>query len=140
MKILTLAALLAALTMPIAVSAQVAQPPVPAQAYPTRTQTTQATHEYHRWTKRLAGINLNAQQQQQVQHLLDQFASTHPAGSPRDSAGARALRQQILSVLTPQQQQQYEQEMQAIKARHQQQHMQQMQPQGAPVQPAPPVR
>lgn len=109
--------------MPIAVSAQVTQPPVQGQK-----QTNQAAHEYHRWTKRLAGINLSAQQQQQVQHLLDAFASRHPAGSPHDSEGARALHEQIFSLLTPQQQSQYQQEMQARRAQEGQRRQQQAPP------------
>jgi opacity protein-like surface antigen len=129
MKIALVAAMLAALSMPIAVSAQVTQPPVQGQQ-----QTSQAAHEYHRWTKRLAGINLSSQQQQQVQHLLDDFAARHPAGSPRDSEGARVLHEQILGVLTPQQQAQYQQEIQARRAQEQQRRPQQQ------VQPAPPLR
>lgn len=129
MKIAFVAALLAALTMPIAVSAQATQPPAAGQ-----TQTHQATYEYHRWTKRLANINLSSSQQQQVQHLLDQFASSHPEGSPRDPAGARALHEQILNVLTPQQQTQYQQEMQADWAKRHQQRTQQQQQQQQPEQ------
>ncbi len=134
MKIASIAALLAALTMPVAVSAQVTQ--APAQ---TQRQTSQAAHEYHRWTKRLSGINLSAQQQQQVQHLLDQFAASHPAGSPRDHAGSRALHEQILSILTPAQQQQLTQQMQALKAQHEQRRGQEAGPQG-PQAPPPPLR
>lgn len=130
MKIASIAALLAALTMPVAVSAQVTQPPVQSQG-----QTNQAAHEYHRWTKWLSGINLSAQQQQQVQHLLDQFNSTHPAGSPKDRAGARALHEQIMGVLTPAQQAQFQQAMQARRAQHGQREQEQ-QPPGE--QPAPP--
>ena len=133
MKIASIAALLAALTMPVAVSAQVTQ--APAQ---TQRQTNQAAHEYHRWTKRLAGINLSAQQQQQVQHFLDQFAAAHPAGSPRDPAGSKALHEQIFGVLTPAQQSQFQQQMQALKAQHQQRGAQgEQQP---PQPPPPPVR
>ncbi|MBV8155423.1 MAG: hypothetical protein JOY98_13440 [Candidatus Eremiobacteraeota bacterium] len=135
MKIVSLAALLAALTMPIAVSAQATQP-APAQ---TQAQTQQASYEYHRWTKRLANISLSNEQQQQVQHLLDQFAASHPAGSPRDREGARALHQQILNVLTPQQQAQYQQEMHAEWAqRHQAQQQRLEQQQQQPAQQAPP--
>jgi hypothetical protein len=117
MKIASIAALLAALTVPVAVSAQETQAPAQAQAQGQR-QTNQAAHEYHRWTKRLAGINLSAQQQQQVQHFLDQFAAAHPAGSPRDPAGSKALHEQIFGVLTPAQQSQFQQQMQALKAQH----------------------
>ena len=128
MKIASIAALLAALTVPVAVSAQVTQAPVQSQQ-----QTNQAAREYHRWTKRLAGINLSSQQQQQVQHLLDQFAAAHPAGSPRDRQGARALHEQIRGILTPAQQQQFQQQMQAHKAQEQQRHAEQgSQPQPPP--------
>jgi hypothetical protein len=129
MKIASIAALLAALTMPVAVSAQVTQAPAQTQG-----QTNQAAREYHRWTKRLAGINLSAQQQQQVQHLLDQFASAHPAGSPRDREGSKALHEQILGILTPAQQAQFQQQMQALKAQHEQR------PQGEQQPPPPPTR
>lgn len=145
MKIASLAVLLTALSLPIAVSAQVIQQaPVQAQAG----QQGQAAAQYRRWTQRLSGINLSAQQQQQVQRLLDQFAAQHPPGSPRDKAGTHALRDQILAVLNPQQQMQLHQNMQALKAQHMQRRMQeqgQMQPQPQvqpqpPVQPAPPIR
>jgi len=86
MKFASLAVLLVALALPVAVSAQVVQQqPVQAQG-----QRGPATAQYQRWTKRLAGINLSSQQQQQVQSLLDQFAAQHPAGSPRDKAGDRS--------------------------------------------------
>ncbi len=146
MKTVSLAVLLAALTWPIAVSAQVQPPPAQSQMQPG--QGGQAAHEYRRWTKRLAGLNLSTQQQQHVQGLLDQFAAQHPAGSARDEAGAHALRDQILGLLNPQQQTQLRQMMQQSKAQHEQRHMQgqpmaqpqQMQPmQPQQVQPAPPL-
>jgi hypothetical protein len=145
MKIVSLAVLLAALTLPAAVSAQVVQQP----SAQTPAAQGQAAHEYRRWTKRLTGINLSAQQQQQVQSLLDQFASQHPAGSPRDEAGSHALRDRIFAVLNPQQQAQLQQTMQAMKAQQAQRRMQgqpggqpqqmpPMQPQQGP--PPPPAR
>lgn len=137
MKIASTAALLAAILVPAAVCAQEVQP---APTAPVQRQTHQATYQYHRWTKRLANINLSAQQQQQVQHYLDQFAASHPAGSPRDKAGAKALERQILGVLTPTQQAQYQQEMQTIWAQHHQEHLEQQQPGQAPQQPAPPPK
>src|SRR5580700_1019144 len=110
MKFASLAVLLVALALPVAVSAQVVQQqPVQAQG-----QRGPATAQYQRWTKRLAGINLSSQQQQQVQSLLDQFAAQHPAGSPRDKAGSHALGQQIFGVLNPQQQAQLHQNIQAL--------------------------
>lgn len=134
MKIASLAVFLAALSLPIAVSAQVTQQP-PAQSQTG--QHDQAATQYHRWTKRLAGINLSSGQQQQVQHLLDQFATAHPPGSPRDQAGTHALRDQIFAVLNPSQQAQLRQNIKALKSQHGQRRMQE-QPQPAPMQPAPP--
>jgi hypothetical protein len=132
MKTLSLAVLLAALTLPIAVSAQVSQqPPVQSQMQPG--QAGQAAHEYRRWTKRLAGLSLSPQQQQHVQGLLDQFAAQHPAGSARDESGAHALRDQITGLLNPQQQTQLRQTIQQEKAQHMQRHMQ-GQPMGQPQQ------
>jgi hypothetical protein len=145
MKIAPLAALIAALALPIGVSAQVVQQP-PVQ---TQRQYNQAAVQYKHWTKRLAGINLSTQQQQQVQHLLDQFAAQHPAGSPRDKSGIHVLRDQIFAVLNPQQQAQLHQQMEALKAQQMQRRMQEQgqgQPQQQPpvqpqqVQPAPPLR
>ncbi len=137
MKIVSLAVLLAALTLPAAVSAQVAQQPSTQAPAPQG----QAAHEYRRWTKRLTGINLSTQQQQQVQGLLDQFASQHPAGSPRDEAGSHALRDRIFAVLNPQQQAQLQQTIQAMKAQQGQRRMQ-GQPMGQPqpVQQMPPMQ
>jgi hypothetical protein len=131
MKIAFLAVLFAALSLPIAVSAQVTQQP-PAQMQPA--QQNQAATQYHRWTKRLAGINLSTQQQQQIQHLLDQFAAQHPAGSPRDKAGVHALHDQIFTVLNPQQQAQLRQNIQTLEAQKMQRRMQGQQQ----AQPAPP--
>ncbi|MGA8533256.1 MAG: hypothetical protein WB615_04020 [Candidatus Tumulicola sp.] len=150
MKIASLAVLLAALLLPGAVSAQeVQQQPPPPQTQGQRGD--QSASIYRRWTKQLNGINLSTQQQQQVQRLLDQFAAQHPAGSPRDHAGVRALGEQIFGVLNPQQQAQLHQNIEALKARRRQHHMQeqgqpQPQMQGQPpmqpqqVQPQPPGR
>ncbi|MBV8118090.1 MAG: hypothetical protein JOZ01_08930 [Candidatus Eremiobacteraeota bacterium] len=131
-----MAVLFAALSLPTAVSAQVTQQP---QAQMQQAPHNQAAAQYKRWTKRLNGINLSSQQQQQIQHLLDQFAAAHPAGSPRDKAGVHALRDQIFGVLNSQQQTQLRQNIQAMEARERERRMQ-MQPQQQPVQPAPPSR
>jgi len=108
-KLLTIGALAAALAMPLAASAQQSQPP-PQQQAQGRATPTEAKIQ-HRWMKRLGGLNLSADQQQHIQSLIGQFAQAHPAGSPRDPNAARALRQQIMGVLTPDQQGQYRQEL-----------------------------
>ncbi len=106
-KLLTLGALAAALALPLAASAQQSQPP-PTQQAQGRTTPSEAKVQ-HRWMKRLGGLNLSADQQQHIQSLIGQFSQAHPEGSPRDPNAARALREQILSVLTPDQQSQYRQ-------------------------------
>lgn len=157
MKALTLAALFAAITLPLAASAQQAQPypPQPAQQpYPGQ-QTTQPypgqqTQPYpgrqggnpgkrtsKHWMRLLSGLNLSSDQQQQIQNVLGQFAQAHPAGSARDLQGMQNLRQQIFGILTADQQTQLRTEMQQAQAR-QQQMRQQMQSQGQPQQGQPP--
>jgi hypothetical protein len=147
MKIASLAALVAALALPIGASAQVVQQPGPVQGQQQRSP---GARQYQRWMKRLSGLNLSQQQQQQVQGALSQFASQHPAGSPKDPQASHALRDQIYSILTPDQQNQLRTEMramhqqrraaQAAQGQYQGQPNQQGQPpyQGQPYQQAPP--
>jgi len=59
-----------------------------------------------RMIPRFAALNLNAQQQTQIQSLIDQFHQAHPKGSQRDPQAMQTLRTQINAVLTPAQQQQ----------------------------------
>lgn len=107
------AALLAALCLPISVSAQVYQQPVPqAQGQ----HGSPGEHASKRWMKRLSAVGLSGQQQQQVQNLLGQYAQQHPAGSPRDPQAAHALRDQIYGILSPAQQTQLRAAMQAQRA------------------------
>ncbi len=132
MNIAPLAALLAALSLPMAASAQVVQQP-PLQA---QTQHNTGASQYKHWMKRLAPLNLSSQQQQQAQSMLGQFAQQHPAGSPRDPQGTHALRAQIFAILSPAQQvqlqaemkAQHEREMQHRAMRQQQMQQQQIQP------------
>jgi hypothetical protein len=65
--------------------------------------------------RRLSGINLSQQQQQAVQSALSTYAAQHPAGSPKDPQATHALRSQIESILTPDQQSQLRAQMQAMK-------------------------
>jgi Spy/CpxP family protein refolding chaperone len=131
MKIATLAALLAALALPIGASAQVAPQPATGQGQ----QRSPGQRQYQRWMRRLSGINLSQQQQQAVQSALSAYAAQHPAGSPKDPQATHALRSQIYSILTPDQQTQLHAQMQAMK---QQQHAMQGQAQGQPPQGQPP--
>jgi Spy/CpxP family protein refolding chaperone len=129
MKLFALAALAAALSLPIAVSAQ-QEPPTAVQQAPAGTQ--QATPKvYRHWSRLLNGVNLSNQQHQQIQSLLDQYAQAHPAGSPHVRGAGRQLRDQIFGILTQPQQAQVQQNMQQMRAQHQQRR-QQMQQQNPP--------
>jgi Spy/CpxP family protein refolding chaperone len=128
--------LTALLGMPLAASAQ--QSPYP-NTYPATQQGMPGNgmpKVYRKWSRLLGNLNLSSQQHQQIQGLLDQYASAHPAGSQRDPQAARQLREQIFAVLTPDQQNQLRQQMEAMKAQRLQRRLQHLQQQGAPGQPA----
>jgi Spy/CpxP family protein refolding chaperone len=132
--------LMAVLAMPVGAYAQQSQPPPPpAQAQGPVTPSESAIA--HRWMKRLGSLNLSNQQQQQIQSMIDQYSQAHPAGSPRDRQATRALRRQILGVLTSDQQNEFRQQMQARRAAIQQRRQQMQQSAGQqapPDQQAPP--
>jgi Spy/CpxP family protein refolding chaperone len=120
--------LAAVLALPLAVSAQQAQPPPPAQAQGPVTPNESVMQ--HRWAKRLGGVNLSSQQQQQIQSIVHQYSQAHPAGSPRDPQGARDMRRQIMGVLSPDQQNQFRQQMQERRAQMRQRREQMQQSDG----------
>lgn len=64
-----------------------------------------------RMMRRFDALNLSADQKARIQTIMQQFRQAHPPGSPRDPQAMASLRDQIKAVLTPQQQQQLEQEM-----------------------------
>jgi hypothetical protein len=57
----------------------------------------------NRMMRRLAPANLAPQQQSQISAMVQQFAQTHPAGSPVDRQGMMQLRRAVQSLLAPQQ-------------------------------------
>lgn len=61
--------------------------------------------------RRFDALNLSADQKARIQTIMQQFRQAHPPGSPRDPQAMASLRDQIKAVLTPQQQQQLEQQM-----------------------------
>jgi hypothetical protein len=146
MNLLAAAALAAALATPLGASAQ-QQPPqqyqTPAHAGQTTTPS-QAQIQRH-WAKRFGNLNLSSDQQQHIQSLINQYAQSHPAGSPRDPGASRDLRHQIMGVLSDDQRNQYHQQMQARRAQMRGQGDQMQQgpgpqggPQGAPPEQGPP--
>lgn len=60
----------------------------------------------------LRDLNLSAQQQSQIQQLIQQFRQAHPRGSKPDKQARKDLRDKIMAVLTPAQQAQLKAEMQ----------------------------
>ena len=87
----------AALALPVAVVAQTAPaaPPAGAQA---------GEHHGPGMMRMMRSLNLTAQQQQQMQSLMQQYRSAHPEGSPPDPAARKQLHEQMMAILTPQQQ------------------------------------
>jgi Spy/CpxP family protein refolding chaperone len=128
--------LAAVLALPLAVSAQQTQPPPPAQAQGPVTPNESVLQ--HRWARNLGGINLSSQQQQQIQSIVHQYSQAHPAGSPRDPQSARDMRRQIMGVLSPDQQNQFHQQMQERRQQMRQRREQQGGQQGPPAGQQPP--
>jgi Spy/CpxP family protein refolding chaperone len=64
----------------------------------------------------MANLNLSDQQRSQIRQLMMQFRQSHPRGSAPDMPAREQLHQQILSVLTPEQRTQLEQERQQWQA------------------------
>jgi len=116
-NLLSAAAFVVALAMPLGASAQQNQTPGGRGQHATTTPS-QAKIS-HRWQKRLGSLNLSGDQQQRVQSLIDRYSQDHPEGSPRDPNASRELRKQIMGVLNSDQQNQYHQEM---RQRHAQGH------------------
>jgi hypothetical protein len=131
-NLLAAGAFAAALAMPLGAPAQQAYPQG-AHAHRQRTTPSEAKMQ-RRWAKRTRDLNLSSDQQQRMQSLIDQYAQTHPAGSPRDVAGSRQLHQQLLGLMTSDQQNQFRQEGQARRAamRQRRAQMQQQGPNGQP--------
>ncbi len=85
-SLVLIGALAASLGAPSAALAQQTPPP--------------AMHAGHHMD-RFATLGLTPQQRAQIKTLRRQYWKAHPKGSPRDPAGVRALRKQVLGVLTP---------------------------------------
>lgn len=76
----------------------------------------------HGMIRLLFGLDgITPQQHDQLQALVAQFQQSHPAGSPRDPAAMRTLRQQVMQILTPAQQTQLQTEIQQMRAQREQQ-------------------
>ncbi|HLI96584.1 MAG TPA: hypothetical protein VKT72_10930 [Candidatus Baltobacteraceae bacterium] len=63
----------------------------------------------------MRGIKLTPQQRSEIRTIREQFRAAHPCGSHPSAQARAALHQQILGVLTPAQQAQYQANLSAEK-------------------------
>jgi Spy/CpxP family protein refolding chaperone len=78
--------------------AQTAQSPAQQNAIPARYRGL--------WMRAVHQLDLTSTQQQQIEAAIDKFRQAHPPGSAPDPSARRALREQVMQVLTPAQRQQ----------------------------------
>lgn len=63
-------------------------------------------HRHHGMMAALRQLNLSQNQQTQIKTLITNFHQAHPKGSPPDRQAMQQLHQQVMAVLTPDQQKQ----------------------------------
>jgi Spy/CpxP family protein refolding chaperone len=126
MKFLVPALLLSLVALPAGVYAQQSEQPAQTQPQPSASGRPNM-HVYRRWSQLLSGVNLTDQQHDRIQSLLDQYSDAHPPGAPFDRQATRALRDQIFSVLTPDQQTQVRQQARTLSAQAKQRRLQEQQ-------------
>jgi Spy/CpxP family protein refolding chaperone len=76
---------------------------VPAVAQPG-TMHSWGSRAHFEFERMMSGLNLSDRQRAQIHQLVQQYRQAHPRGSVPDLKARRELHQQILAVLTPQQQ------------------------------------
>ena len=108
--ILLSGALAVAMSLPIVGCAQQTSAQSPATSHVSG-------HNHHRGMMRMfRGINLSDQQKTQIQQIMQQYRQAHPEGSQPDPDARKAMRQQLMSVLTPDQQAQVKANLQKMRA------------------------
>jgi hypothetical protein len=112
-NLLAACAFAAALAMPLGAHAQQYQQGQGQYAGHRSSGTPSPARLQRRWAKRFGRLNLSGDQQQRIQGLINQYSQSHPEGSPRDPGATRELRRQIMSTLSPDQQNQIRQQMRA---------------------------
>lgn len=86
----------------------------------TSTSTHQMGMQHHQMMlAELQKLGLSQNQWQKIKTLDASFAAAHPDGQKPTHAEARAHQKQMLSVLTPQQRDQFRQDMANMRAAHQ---------------------
>ena len=115
------AALAVAVAFPAgAFAQQAAQPPAGA---PMQQGQWQGHRGHHRggMMRMFKDLNLTDQQKAQLKQIRQQFRQSHPEGQRPDPQAMQQLRQQMMNVLTPQQREKLQTEMQQMRqnrARH----------------------
>jgi Spy/CpxP family protein refolding chaperone len=109
-------AFIALLAGPLAAGAQTPPPPGPAGSPAPMTGHYHRHHRHDSLAKALRSVNLTPAQQQQIATFRDQTKKANAnADEPTRKANAAKLRDEIMSVLTPDQKAQVTAQMQAAK-------------------------
>ncbi len=69
------------------------------------------SHQAHGFMRMLHSLNLSDQQKAQIKTMVQQYRQQHPQGSAPDHQARKALREQIMGVLTPAQKEKLRAEM-----------------------------
>jgi Spy/CpxP family protein refolding chaperone len=78
-----------------------------------------AHHGGHGMMHALHGVNLSDQQRSQIKSLMQAYRQSHPASSQPDPQARKQLREQIMGVLTPDQQAQVKANMAQMRRQRQ---------------------
>ena len=114
-NVLIPAAFAAAVLIPAGTFAQQAQTPAGTAAPQGQWQ---GGHRHHGGMMRaFRDLNLTDQQKTQIRQMMQQFRQAHEGQRP-DAQAREQLRNQILSVLTPQQRAQYQAKIQQMRRQH----------------------
>jgi Spy/CpxP family protein refolding chaperone len=82
-----------------------------AQQSPNPASTTQPERGHRGMLPGLRGISLSDQQTAQIKAIVDPYRAAHPRGSTPDPAARKAMTDQVMGVLTPDQQTQFKANM-----------------------------
>ena len=87
-----------------------------APAPPAQSGTHAGHGKGHGMARALQGIDLSDSQRTQIRSLMQQYRQAHPKGSQPDPQARKALRAQIMAVLTPDQQSRLTSNLQQMRA------------------------
>jgi Spy/CpxP family protein refolding chaperone len=114
-NVLIPAALAFAVIVPVATFAQQAQAPA-GTAAPRGQWQGQGHHRGGGMMRMMRDLNLSDQQKTQIRQIMQQFRQSHQGQRP-DAQARQQLRDQIMSVLTPQQRTQFQAKLQRMRER-----------------------